>query len=223
MQSIIPPATVLVTGANGFIGTWVCKIFLEKGYWVRGTVRSSSKGDYLLEIFKDYGERFAYYVVEDITKPGAFDEAIKSIQAVIPVASPATAAIDDPQDLIKPALNGTLELIHSINTYGLEVECLVLTSSGSAITDPTQPAGTIYTDDDWNTWSVKQMEEKGKNAGWDKYRASKVLAERAAWEEVKKQNRWDLVAIHRRVAHFLFALSSLIDITIGQRCPLYMR
>ncbi|KAH7337250.1 hypothetical protein B0J17DRAFT_700339 [Rhizoctonia solani] len=196
MPSITHPANVLVTGANGFIGTWVCKTFLEKGYRVRGTVRSSSKGEYLLEAFKEYGNRFTYHVVEDFTKSGAFDGAIESIQVVIHVASPAIPDADDPQVLIKPALNGTLELIYSINKCGLDVKRLVLTSSGSAITDPTKPAGTVYTDDDWNTWSVKQVEEKGRDAGWDKYRASKILAERAAWDEVKKQDRWDLVAIH---------------------------
>ncbi|CUA77037.1 Putative uncharacterized oxidoreductase YDR541C [Saccharomyces cerevisiae S288c] [Rhizoctonia solani] len=179
MPSIAAPATVLVTvGANG------------------GTVRSPSKGDYLSKVFKDYGEGFVYYVVEDMIKPGAFHDAVKGVQAVIHTASPAVADIDDPQDLIQPALGGTLELINGINICGSEVKRLVLTSSGSAITDPTKPAGTIYADDDWNTWSIKQVEEKGRDAGWDKYRASKVLAEQAAWEEAKKQNRWDMVAIH---------------------------
>ncbi|CUA73032.1 Putative uncharacterized oxidoreductase YDR541C [Saccharomyces cerevisiae S288c] [Rhizoctonia solani] len=198
MPSITTPATVLVTaGANGFIATWICKTFLERGYRVRGTVRSSSKGDYLLKIFKDYGEGFTYYVVEDMVKPGAFHEAVKGVQAVIHTASPAVIVSDDPQDIIQPALGGTLELINGINKCGSEVKRLVFTSSCSAITDPTKPTGTIYTDDDWNTWSIKQVEEKGRDAGgWDIYRASKVLAEKAAWEEANKQNRWDMVAIH---------------------------
>ncbi|CAE6492977.1 unnamed protein product [Rhizoctonia solani] len=189
------PTTVLVTGANGFIGTWICKTFLESGYRVRGAVRSHSKGRYLVEIFKDHAHDFLYHLVEDITKPGAFDEAVKGVEAVIHTASP-DPTIEDLQDIMIPAVNGTLELIHSVNRCGLEVKRIVYTSSGSAIIDPTKPAGTIYNDDDWNTWSVKQVEEKGKDAGWDKYRASKVLAERAAWEEVKKQDQWDLVAIH---------------------------
>ncbi|KAH7337246.1 hypothetical protein B0J17DRAFT_719150 [Rhizoctonia solani] len=196
MPSIIAPATVLVTGANGFIGSWVCKTFLEKGYQVRGAVRSSSKGEYLLEIFKEYGGNFVYHIVEDITKPGAFDGAVEGVQAVIHTASPAILTIDNPEDLIGPAVNGTLGLIHSINTCGPEVKRLICTSSISAIIDPMKPPGGVYTDDDWNTWSVKQVELKGRDAKWDKYRASKVLAERAAWDEVKKQNRWDLVVLN---------------------------
>lgn len=35
MPAIKAPATVLVTGANGFIGAWVCKALLDAGYTVR--------------------------------------------------------------------------------------------------------------------------------------------------------------------------------------------
>jgi nucleoside-diphosphate-sugar epimerase len=32
--------TVCVTGASGFIASWLVKLLLERGYTVRGTVRS---------------------------------------------------------------------------------------------------------------------------------------------------------------------------------------
>ncbi len=32
--------TVCVTGASGFVGSWLVKLLLERGYTVRGTVRS---------------------------------------------------------------------------------------------------------------------------------------------------------------------------------------
>ena len=32
--------TVCVTGASGFIASWIVKMLLEKGYNVRGTVRN---------------------------------------------------------------------------------------------------------------------------------------------------------------------------------------
>lgn len=35
---------VLVTGANGFVGTAVTRAFIDAGFSVRGTVRSESKG-----------------------------------------------------------------------------------------------------------------------------------------------------------------------------------
>lgn len=55
---------VLITGASGYIATWIVKEFLDAGFIVRGTVRSTSKGQALKELFKT--ERFEYVIVEDI-------------------------------------------------------------------------------------------------------------------------------------------------------------
>lgn len=38
--------TVCVTGAGGFIASWIVKLLLERGYTVRGTVRNP--GTYVL-------------------------------------------------------------------------------------------------------------------------------------------------------------------------------
>jgi uncharacterized protein YbjT (DUF2867 family) len=59
---------VLVSGASGFVASWVIRTLLERGYHVRGTVRSAKKGEYLERIFAEYGERFEYVIVEDIGK-----------------------------------------------------------------------------------------------------------------------------------------------------------
>lgn len=68
MPAVQPPAKVLVSGANGYIAIWVIRTLLEKGYAVRGTVRSADKGEHLKEMFKSYGDRHEIFVVEDITK-----------------------------------------------------------------------------------------------------------------------------------------------------------
>lgn len=59
---------VLVTGANGFIAMWVVKYLLDRGYSVRGTVRSESKAKHVREVFSKYGDKFEVVIVEDITK-----------------------------------------------------------------------------------------------------------------------------------------------------------
>ena len=33
--------TVCVTGANGFIASWLVKLLLERGYTVKGTIRNA--------------------------------------------------------------------------------------------------------------------------------------------------------------------------------------
>jgi uncharacterized protein YbjT (DUF2867 family) len=59
---------VLVSGASGFVATWVIRHLLEKGYNVRGTVRSSGKGEYLKTLYKQHGDKFEYVIVEDVGK-----------------------------------------------------------------------------------------------------------------------------------------------------------
>jgi nucleoside-diphosphate-sugar epimerase len=88
MVAVSPPAKVLVTGANGYLATWVVKKYLEAGFSVRGTVRSLSKSVFLKDKFAHYGDRFELVVVEDITKEGAFDEAVKDVDAIAHTASP---------------------------------------------------------------------------------------------------------------------------------------
>jgi nucleoside-diphosphate-sugar epimerase len=88
MVAISAPAKVLVTGANGYLATWVVKKYLEAGYSVRGTVRSLSKSAFLNDKFGHYGNRFELVVVDDITKDGAFDEAVKGVDAIAHTASP---------------------------------------------------------------------------------------------------------------------------------------
>lgn len=59
---------MLVTGVNGYVGIWVARVLLEKGYAVRGTVRSEGKAQHIRQLFKPYSERFEMVVVPDITK-----------------------------------------------------------------------------------------------------------------------------------------------------------
>jgi uncharacterized protein YbjT (DUF2867 family) len=59
-----PPAKVLVTGASGFIGSWICQILLDAGYAVRATVRSNDKGEYLRNLFANFGNKFEYIVAD---------------------------------------------------------------------------------------------------------------------------------------------------------------
>lgn len=70
MPAISPPAKVLVTGANGFVGIWVVRLLLQYGYSVRGAVRSAAKGEILKRtLVNKEGDRatdFEYVVVSDI-------------------------------------------------------------------------------------------------------------------------------------------------------------
>ena len=94
MSAIPNGSLVLVTGANGFIGSHVVDQFLAASYRVRGTVRSESKGAWVQELFdKKYGpKKFEIAIVPDMTKPGAFDEAMKGILLLVHLS---TTTIDN--------------------------------------------------------------------------------------------------------------------------------
>jgi uncharacterized protein YbjT (DUF2867 family) len=68
MPAVNPGSKVLVSGANGFVATWIVRVLLERGFSVRGTVRSESKAGYLRKVFSSCGDKYEVVVVEDITK-----------------------------------------------------------------------------------------------------------------------------------------------------------
>ncbi|KAJ3296464.1 methylglyoxal reductase (NADPH-dependent) gre2 [Borealophlyctis nickersoniae] len=192
--------TALVTGVTGYIAAHVADQLLAAGYKVRGTARSPTKAQYLLDLFKDkYGEgKFEIVTVEDLQKEGAFDEAVKDQSIIFHVASPFHASGQDPYaDYINPAVNGTLSLLNAAHTHGSPSR-VVVTSSFAAMMHTPKEKGHIYSEKDWNESSIQHVKEKGKDSNpLTSYLASKTEAEKAAWKFVEdKKPKFDLVCIH---------------------------
>jgi uncharacterized protein YbjT (DUF2867 family) len=59
-------ATVLVSGANGFVATWIVGDLLKKGYAVRAAVRREDKGVHLQKLYESYGDKLELCVVGDM-------------------------------------------------------------------------------------------------------------------------------------------------------------
>ncbi|TFK23744.1 D-lactaldehyde dehydrogenase [Coprinopsis marcescibilis] len=199
MPTATPNGKVLVTGANGYIAVWVVRRLLEKGYSVRGTVRSEDKGRHLKEYFSTYGDKLEIVIVPDITKEGAFDEAVKGVDAIEHTASPFHENVDDPKEFFEPAVQGTVGVLKSALKNAPDVKRIVITSSCAAVINGT-PTGVPYTEKDWNETSLKEVEEQGRKAApMTKYRASKTLAEKAAWDfynSHKDQVKWDVAVLN---------------------------
>lgn len=187
----MPSEVVVVTGASGYIACHLVQQLLEKGYTVRGTVRDptdSKKTGCLLKL-PGAAERLKLFKA-DLLDEGSFDEACKGAAVVFHTASPfVTRNVTNPQtELVDPAVKGTTNVLSSVNKAN-SVRRVVLTSSVAAIyhaaTD--KPDGAPFTEEDWNTLSTLENSP---------YPLSKTLAERAAWDEAKKQSRWTLVTIN---------------------------
>ncbi|KAG8832105.1 methylglyoxal reductase (NADPH-dependent) gre2 [Serendipita sp. 399] len=178
---------ILLTGASGFIAAHCLRAFLEAGHFVRFTVRSEEKAKQIYERNEQYVDQMEPVLVEDIAAEGAYDEALSdnTMDGVIHTASPFFTNVTDPQALLKPAVQGTLNLLNAIKKLAPNVKRVVITSSFAAMINPKEGnwPGHVYNEDDWNPITE---EEALTGDGITVYRASKTFAEKAAWKFVEE-------------------------------------
>jgi nucleoside-diphosphate-sugar epimerase len=174
---------VLLTGANGFLGSNILKQLLPRqDVTVRAVVRSQSKID---NVKHDFGtcSNLDFAVVPDITSPNAFDDALSKtdvpFDTVIHSASPFLFKdVKSNYDFLDPAVKGTTEILKSVKAVAPSVKRVIVTSSFAAIGDLANPEnmfGKVYSDDDWNPVSWDEaVETSDTRVG---YQASKKFAE----------------------------------------------
>lgn len=183
MSKLVTEKPVCVTGASGFVASWIVKQLLAAGYAVRGTVRDASKPEkyeYLTSL-EGASERLEL-VSADLLKPETFTAAVEGCEMVMHTASPYVLTVEDAQkDLVDPAVLGTRGVLEACQAAG--VKRVVLTSSAAAITD--EPEDRIMNEEDWNEKSSLTR---------NPYYFSKVQAEKAAWEIAK--SGLDLVVVN---------------------------
>ena len=63
---------------------------------MRGTIRSLSTSPFLNKWFAEYDERLELVAIEDITKDGAFDEAVKGVDMIAHTTIPSTSMRSSP-------------------------------------------------------------------------------------------------------------------------------
>jgi len=196
MFDIDTTSPVMVTGATGYVAGHLVKGLLEAGVTVHAAVRDPSNADKLkyLNAIAAESPGEIHYFKSDLLHEGSYAEAMRGCSIVFHTASPFTIAVDDPQkELVDPAVLGTRNVLEEANKQA-SVKRVVLTSSCAAIygdnVDCQKAPGGILTEEIWNTTSSLDHQP---------YSFSKAEAERAAWEIVKKQERWDLVVINPSV------------------------
>ncbi|EJD37534.1 NAD(P)-binding protein [Auricularia subglabra TFB-10046 SS5] len=185
MPAFAPPALILVTGANGFAATHITSTLLEAGFSVRGTVRSAAKGDALVAL---YGKNpnFSYTIVPDIADPDAWANGVlDGVDGVAHIAAPIEPEGEvDPQFWLRPAVEGTLNLLRAAKGVSSVKRVVIIGTTASIVDFDLKPVQ--YTSDDWNDAAIKTLEEQGaKTSAWLTYCASKTLAERAVWDYTK--------------------------------------
>ena len=193
MQTIDRSKPIFVSGANGYVASWLVKKLLEEGLTVHAAVRNpndENKVGHLKEIAKNTKGELKLFQA-DLLIPGSYEEAMKGCELVYHTASPFITDVKDPQkELIEPAVKGTENVLLSACKTP-SVKRVVDTSSCAAIyadaIDTVNAPGGKLTEEIWNTTA---------SLDYQPYSYSKTLAEKKAWEIANSQQQWDLVTIN---------------------------
>ncbi|CAM0881834.1 unnamed protein product [Alopecurus aequalis] len=181
---------VVVTGASGFVGSWLVMKLLQAGYTVRATVRDTGNVEKTKPLLELPGakERLSIWRA-DLSEEGSFDEAIAGCTGVFHVATPMDFDSKDPEnEVIKPTVEGMLSIMRACKEAGTVKRVVFTSSAGSVnIEEQQRPA---Y---DQDNWSDIDFCRRVKMTGW-MYFVSKALAEKAAMEYAR-ENGLDLISI----------------------------
>ncbi|GAB3519355.1 SDR family oxidoreductase [Emticicia fontis] len=171
---------VLVTGGTGFVAVHCIAQLLEKGYKVRTTVRSLKRTNEVTDMLRVAGihsfENLSF-VETDLLSDTNWDKAAEGCTYVLHVASPIYLGIPkDENEMIKPAVEGTLRVLKAAREAG--VKRVVMTSNFGAVGYSHTDITKVITEESWTNPNEK---------GLSTYNKSKVMAEKAAWEFMKRE------------------------------------
>ncbi len=152
---------VVVTGANGHIGNNLCRQLLERGYNVRGTVRSMDKAPNLDMEF----------VEADVLEKEGWDKVLEGASGLFHLAT-IYATSGDGQLILDTANKGTEIVFKAAAKAG--ISRIVYTSSVAAI--GSSPKGVVKDESNWNeNFSLP-------------YTQAKTESERKAWKLAEELN-----------------------------------
>ncbi|HEY5646474.1 MAG TPA: NAD-dependent epimerase/dehydratase family protein, partial [Pseudomonadales bacterium] len=180
--------TIAVTGAAGFIGGWVVRRLLDKGYRVRACVRDVDDAEKVgfLEDMPGYASGRLTLHAADLDQPGCFDEIFKGCNGVAHVSH--VSDYDD-QDYLRRVCE---HVIASIDGSGT-VTRVVLTSSIAAVMSEVDFGDYVrrpvfYEDRYPDEQNPRRSPAKGQG-----YSMGKVLAERMFADAAAASGLWDSI------------------------------
>ena len=192
MAPIPKRGTVAVTGAAGFLGGWVVRLLLDKGYRVRACVRDPAdpKRTDFLKAMPGYASGRLTLHGADLDNPGCFDEIFKGCHGVGHISH--VSGYNDPDYIARTCEH----IIASINGSG-SVTRVVVTSSIAAVISEMDLQEIVrrpvfYEDRYPDEMNPKRTPERGQG-----YSMGKLAAERAFTEAAEASGAqglsWDAI------------------------------
>ena len=177
---------VLVTGATGFIGLHCVKQLLERGYFVRGTIRSKLREPEVTQALEKYNLNIKHLelVETDLLRDDGWLEAMQGCDYVLHVASPNYNP--KKENIVKIAVDGTKRVLWAASQSN--VKKIVMTSSLAAVTGCSD-SERKFDETDWANINDKRI---------DQYTKSKIAAELTAWnfiDELSERDKMNLSVI----------------------------
>ena len=170
---------VFVSGGSGYIALHCIARLIQKGYFVKTSIRSLSRKQEVIDSISkvvDCGGKLEFCQL-DLLKDDGWNDALDECEYVLHTASPVSLLLsNNPDDLIKPAVNGLERCLNS--AVKNNIKRFVMTSSFSAI-----GAGSKEKELDDTNWTDLN------NLNISPYDISKTKAEMFLWEYVSKLDK----------------------------------
>lgn len=187
MPSVPAGGVILVTGANGYLGSVTSQVFIRHGYRVRGTVRSITSCAWMKSFF---GPKFELVEVPDLDSPGSLDVALRGVDGIAHIAMNLNFDINN-SALVDDTIKSWLQLLESAAKEP-SVKSVVVTSSQAACILPTTGMPYEINSSTYNTTSIDLAAKPWDGQGdpfarrLHVYGAAKARGEQACFSWVRK-------------------------------------